>query len=454
MRVDTRYVSEIVRLWSRENPHTDDGWLCDAGRFGFQFVNENRLETPMVRRDSRMDTVNWPEAIDSTNGVLSRHAADGTLGILYSPRLTNEEIWSLSKFAHRTLRTENLDYKCDPGGQAAANPYTLIKEAGFMPGLLSNLNSAQQIIIIGTDVSADQPVTDLRIKKAIFNKHSDLVILNPAEVELSQYTPHNLIYKLGEEAQAISTLANAVASPASAEGLYQAAGASLASPAQKCVIIGWRVMKTEDVGGILNALTMLAEALGPDTPCIVIVEHCNTHGALDLNVAWEGLPGAESSLSGHEILQAAADGRIKALWLLGEEPLADAEPELIKRALENVEMLIYQGWSLPGGLPREPDIALPSTTFAEMEGTFTNTDGRVQRLFKAIRAPGLAKPGWEIISNLAGALENGFSTGTAVEIFEEIAHEVPAYRGLTWARLGTSGAKSSSGVDAVVEAAG
>ncbi len=452
IRVDSRHGSEVVRLWSRENPATDDGWLCDPGRFGYGFVNDGRLEEPLVESDGQCVPATWQQAIARAGAVLEQHAKAGTLGILTSPRMTSEELFSVSKLARTVLKVPHLDHTARYVHPAAVDLRAFAASAGFTPGTLRDIQDARQIITIGVDLSREQPVTDLRVKKAVTQKGAELVVVDAEELELSAFARHTVLWQPGDEAATVMSLANAVASPSEANGM-QAVGELLRQEGPKVVLLGWRVGESPDAERIGESLAALAQALGPGTRCVTILRHCNSRGALDLGVHPAEDPVSGRGMSGEEMLRAACEGRIRALWLLGEEPLQDADPDLVRRAMENLEALVFQGWSLPSWLERVPDAALPSTTFAEMDGTFTNTHGRVQRIFRAIRPKGKSRPGWEIVNDLAQALGHPFDSRTVEAVFEEMCAATPAYRGLSWNSLGVAGRESQADSAAAAPAA-
>lgn len=466
IRVDKRQEQNIVRLWSRENPHTDDGWLCDYGRFGYHFVNDNRLEDPQVRSGDRLATATWQQATAKAGAILQEHSRAGTLGVLVSPRLTNEELYSISRFTRTVLGTNNLDHTCRYVHPEAVDLYGAARDAGFADGVLRDIEAASQIITIGVDLSREQPVTELRVKKAVSKNGARLVVLDGEEMELSAFAEHSFLWSAGAEADTISRLAQAVSGADACDAAFSDAGKLLREEGSKVVVIGWRLAESRNAANILKALGELAKSLGQDVPCVVIVRHCNSRGALDLGIApsllparrpvgdgggrqlvrdaWNGDVPGEAGMGGEEMLQAAADGRLKALWLVGEEPLLDADPELVRAALSKVEALVYQGWSVPLSVTRTPDVVLAAQTFAEQDGTFTNTHGRVQRIYQAIRARGRARSAWDIVSDLSRALGHPFALQSATDIWSDIVQVVPQYGGITWGRLGSVGKDSSA----------
>lgn len=144
-------------------------------------------------------------------------------------------------------------------------------------------------------------------------------------------------------------------------------------------------------------------------------------------------------LTATEMINAAAQGDIKLLYIMGENPMV-SDPDLnhVKHALKNTEFLVVQDIFLTE-TAQLADIVLPAAAFAEKDGTFTNTERRVQRVRKAVRAPGCAKADWEIIMELMNKLGYHKLYKDSSEIFDEMAELAPSYAGIDYRRLETTG---------------
>lgn len=140
-----------------------------------------------------------------------------------------------------------------------------------------------------------------------------------------------------------------------------------------------------------------------------------------------------------DMLNAAAHGDIKMLYIMGENPMI-SDPDLthVKHALEHTEFLVVQDIFLTE-TAELADVVLPAAAFAEKDGTFSNTERRVQRVRKAIDAPGLAKADWVILMELMNKLGYSKTYNNPSEIFEEIASLTPSYAGIDYARLEEKG---------------
>ncbi len=140
-----------------------------------------------------------------------------------------------------------------------------------------------------------------------------------------------------------------------------------------------------------------------------------------------------------EMFDLAVEGTLKGMFIMGEDPaLTDADANHVRRALENLEFLAVQNIFMTE-TAKYADVFLPAALYAEKDGTFTNTERRVQRVRKAIDPPGDTRADWEIIQDLGKRMGIPWHYDSPEEIFEEVRKAVPQYAGMTYGRLGTQG---------------
>jgi formate dehydrogenase alpha subunit len=157
--------------------------------------------------------------------------------------------------------------------------------------------------------------------------------------------------------------------------------------------------------------------------------------------AWGGAVSlsAKPGLTVVEMMNAAHEGKIKGLYIMGENPmLSDPDLSHVKESLKQLDILVVQDIFLTE-TARLADVVLPSACFAEKDGTFTNTERRVQRVRKAVEAPGLARSDWEIIADLSGRMGYPMNYASAEEIMNEIRRVTPSYGGITYERIEKEG---------------
>src|SRR5205823_1685296 len=184
-RVDVR-VDKIMRLMSRPNDDVDDGWLCDRGRWDFDFVNSRRLRTPLIRRTGQLVEATWDEAFymiaARLRDIISKHGA-GAVGGIGSTRTTNEEAYLFQKLLREVIGTPHIDHHHGsfPGPRDA-----LTGRPWMMTNSIADIEKAAHIVLIASDPYESQPILNLRIKKAM-KAGAHIYIVNEGATELDRF---------------------------------------------------------------------------------------------------------------------------------------------------------------------------------------------------------------------------------------------------------------------------
>jgi predicted molibdopterin-dependent oxidoreductase YjgC len=489
--------NQVLRLWSRENPDVDDSWLCDRGRFDYEYVNSpERLQQPLVRRDGTLQPATWTEALcairEGLRGVIDRHGASGVGGIA-SPRGTNEENYLFQKAFRAVLGSANVDHRTTPHPPRGRLPFDAAT------GSIAGLETTKAIVIVDADPIREQPIIDLRIKKAA-GLGARIFVIGPDRIDLASYGAWTQV-----DADAIPALLRAIQHVWLRDGLHAAAFAeeridglgalrhdlaafspeavadalglsaadieSLAkeladagittSPAPSLALLFRRDFSGQsrdavraDLLAAVTDLVLLAGCVGqPSGGLYPLLNAANEQGCIDLGLAPGLLPGQRSSgdpdaraaleslwgarlpagpgLSGSAMLA----GRVRGLYIIGQDPASDPAGA---SALDALEFLVVQDVFLTATASRA-HVVLPGVTFAERDGTCTNLERRVQRLQPGIAPPGDARPDWEIVRDVANALGGGFDYSRPQDVLAEITLAAPIYRGITYGRLGDKG---------------
>jgi NADH-quinone oxidoreductase subunit G len=201
VRADVRN-NEIKRLLSREHLGVDDGWLCDRGRFGYEFPSgPGRLLTPLVRRNGELQPASWIEAIDAVqagfSAAIQQHGGR-SIGALAGGQLTNEDLFMFAKLARDGLQTTNLDHTLE------AHPEPLLGRDAAT-GSIQALERCDVIVLVDVDPIVEQPVLDLRLKKAA-GRGAKIVVIGPNEIDLVKSARAFLRTAAGGEAAVVSLL--------------------------------------------------------------------------------------------------------------------------------------------------------------------------------------------------------------------------------------------------------
>ncbi len=465
-RIDTR-VDKIMRLMSRNNDEIDDGWLCNRGRWEFDYVNSaKRLRTPLIRRNGKLTPASWDEAIfyiaKKLQEIIAKNGARAVAGI-GSTRTSNEDAYLFQKFLRQVVGTPNIDHY---HGHFPAARDPLTGKPWMMTNSIAEIEKASHIILIASDPYRRQPILNLRIKKAL-TAGAKIYVINSAETELDRLAAMKVTipdYGAGAAAKVLLKyiLDNPAVKVAGYEDIsdsikrenYQAilaaedsfgakATLQLQSLADEIVgakgaIILYDEMATLDSGcenlaADLQALAVLTGNINrPGTGVGPLFEDANSLGARDMGLLPDVLPGyqpaSEVGLNYSEILNSA---QLKALFVMGANParhLVDAG------LLESLELLVVQEL-MPTETVELADVVLPAVSFAEKEGTMTNVDPHVQALRRALRPLPGARADWEILVALARSMGQNWNYANPRDILLEIADTNPFYAGLTWEDL-------------------
>ena len=441
--------NRLVRLLGIDSEPLNHGWLCDKGRFGHDAVNhEDRVRHPMVARNGELVACSWPEALDAAaDGLRSALGKGGasSVALLGGARGTNEDAYVWARFAKGVLRTDNVDAQFGDGLPADV-------ALGLPHALISDLDDARAIVVLGLDLKEEVPVLYLRARRAAAELGIPLVEITPAATGLSAYAVASLRYAPGEQAQTAAAFVGAVGGTPSGDDAIEAAAAALSSRSGRVVVIAGRGNLAERADATVAAIAHLAEI--DEVGFLVALRRSNVRGALDLGLAPGFLPGRVSLEAGRDwfeelwgavpseagmdalgILEAAATQRIGALILLGADPLGDCpDTGLATRGLAGAGFTIAVDTFITDS-NRAADVFLPVTAWGEQDGTVTNLEGRVQRVTRKVTPEGTAMPDWRIAAELALRLREDFDLATAEEVQDEIARVAPAFAGVDAALL-------------------
>ena len=364
-----------------------------------------------------------------------------------------------------------------------------------MTNSINEIKDAACILVIGSNTSSGHPVIALEIKKAVRNG-GKLIVANPREIELCRYADIWLRHLPGSDVALLMGMMKVILDEELAElnfiseccDKFDAFKESLKNfdldfvekatgVPRDTIIEAARLYATHRPATILYAmgitqhshgtdnviatanLAMLTGNVGkPSTGVNPLRGQNNVQGACDMGalpnvyngyqrvddpdiqkkfeIAWRSDLSPKPGLTLTEMLDAACDGEIKAIYVMGENPiLSDPDANHTEKALKNLEFLVVQDLFLTE-TARLADVVLPAVSFAEKDGTFTNTERRIQRVRKAIEPVGESKPDWWTICQLAGKMgTQTFDFANPSEIMEEIARLTPSYGGVSYERL-------------------
>jgi formate dehydrogenase alpha subunit len=491
--------NRIVNVEGDRDNVVNRGHLCVKGRFGYGFVNHpERLTKPLIKKDGEFIESTWDEALNLVAEKLGQYGSD-EIAVLSSAKITNEENYVVQKFARAVLGTNSVDHCARLCHAPTVTGLAQSFGSGAMTNSINEIPGAACLFAIGTNTTSAHPVIAAKMKEAVRNG-AKLIVANPKEIELCRFADIFLQHKPGTDVPLMMGMARVILD----EGLhdeafvgentenFEAFKKSLESydlgfveevtgvPAEK-IKEAARLYALNSPAGIFYAMGITQHTHGTENVLAtsnlalltgnVGVESAgvnplrgqnNVQGACDLGALPNVYPGYQKvadptvqekferewncSLRGDmglthvEIFDAIGEGRVKALYQVGENPvLSEADANHVKAALEGIDFYVVQDIFLNESA-RYADVVLPAASFAEKDGTFTNTERRVQRVRKVIQPVGDSKSDWWIACELAKRMgASGFEFSHPREIMDEINRVTPSYAGITYDRIEENG---------------
>jgi NADH-quinone oxidoreductase subunit G len=422
--------NEILRLLGVDVEATNQGWLCDKGRFGFQHLGApERLTAPLVRGDDGdLHEVSWNEALERAATGLSAiidSKGDAAVAGLGGSRNTNEEALAFERLLRHTIGTPHLDARMGDSLDAA-----LLVDAP-QRGLIGDLEQAATVLVWGPDLKEELPVLFLRVRRAAAELGATLIVVHPRATGLDAQADHVIRYRPGEGGAVLARLA------AGDGDLAEARAALGAGPV---VTIVGKTGLTEDPD-LAGAVAAFAAEL-PGASVLAVSRRPNLYGAIDMGVAPGMGPGRVADDPGKDadgIIEGLRDGSIAGLVLLGSDPAADHPSGTAGDALAVADFVVSVDLFLNDS-NRGADVVLPAAGFAEVEGTMTNLEGRVQKVNRLVSAPGRARPANEILADLADRLGGEWESSSAASLAADIT-TLALYGEATWEALSWGGGR-------------
>ena len=420
---------EVMRVVARDRyvNGINGEFLCVKGRFGHPFINhEERIRTPMIRykKGGKLIPATWDEAIRHVAQRLDAVANDhgrNAIGVIGSPRLTNESLHVLRKFATELVGTDNY---------TTTDPLSLrsfFKKLGAPLATHRDIRYAKTIVQIGGDPSELQPLTGRAIRQAVRNGGAHFVLVNSAPIRLREQAAVFLHVRPGTEDAIVLALADAghddLAGMKAGLALrdINSARETIANTTGDVVILFGHELSSE-AQAILSQLPQRFAGEGRRVLFHPLPFYNNSIGARDMGMM-------DTLVSPSQILDSAGD-TIRALYMAGG--FLPRQLEGRADALANLEFLVVQEL-FENETTAAADVVLPASSYAEQDGTFTNNDGLVQRVRQSIPTVHQSKPDWVITAQLAKELGMDFGYElSASAVFREIAEHVPAYAGMRY----------------------
>ncbi|MBF6599008.1 MAG: molybdopterin-dependent oxidoreductase [Dehalococcoidia bacterium] len=442
------------------NPVSADQ-ICVRGRFHYEAVpDKKRLQRHLVRRGppgSAQLPAHWGELVEYVAGrikdVVAAHAA-GAVGVLGSPFNTNEENYLAQKLARDVIGTPHVDFSQAAPNRAAMKAVEAAFGTEALPADMLRLGTSDIVIVIADDLESSHNVAALRAKDAIVGnpaapRHGTLLLVSPLWGEMADFAePYGgtwLQPRPGAEAALVDALAQRAAGgqaalPPVAEGdlprALEILGEAKDPGRRVSIIYAPNPGDAQAAGNGARAAANLSIALRGDSAgesLIVLPTEANVYGARDMGVDPELGPGrtplAEPGMSFDQMIDAAASGALKALIVVGDNPLMFAPGSArVRDALASLDLLVVID-SLLSATAQAAHVVLADVPSYGKTGTYTNGERRIDRLHAAVAALGDARPALLALTDLANAIGGAdtWSYAHPDAVTDEIAASVPGY---------------------------
>lgn len=498
MSVGTR-LGQVVQIKPVMDAPVNHGHLCVKGRYAYEFVHaKDRATEPMIRKGDDWETVSWDEAIAYVANNLKRIAKENgpeAIAVLGSARATNEENYVAQKFVRVVLGTNNVDCCARVCHTPTAAAMKMMLGTGAATNSFIDIERAETIMVCGANPNENHPIPGARIKQAKL-KGANLIVIDPRKTEVAEYADIHLQLKPGTNIPLLNAIAYTIIDEELCDKSYIlnrveefnefrefVKGFSPESVAEQCRVeavlirqaarmyatakpamclhglgVTEHTQGTEGVMCLVNLALLTGNMGKPGTGINPLRGQNNVQGSAQMGCDPGILTGSIAVAEGREhfekiwnapvpiskglnqlqMVDAARDGKLKALWSIGYDVVfSNANANQTEQGFSNLELCIVQDLFLNETAKGFAHVFLPAASSFEKDGTFMNAERRVQRIRKSIEPIGNSRTDWEIVCEVAAAMGKGefFPFESAEDIWNEIRLVWPNSFGITYERI-------------------
>jgi len=425
---------KVKRVVTRDNAEVDDGWLCDRGRYGFEmFDAAERVDSPRLKGGA---AAGWEQAIAAAAEGLA--AAGGKVAAIVGDA-SNEEGFLVGRIVRDALGSAHIDSRPSRGPR---RPELVRLAQPQISAKVRDIDSADTILVLGTDPLHSSPILDLRVRKAIRRNGAKLLVATERPTALDGGAEAIARFAPGQGAHFTAELAAALNGT---ENVGTPMAETLRNAGTVVVLWGERIAREESAA---ESLLDLAAALGlADTDGsghLEIPDTTNARGLREsgcLPDAGPGLSETTAGMSTEEIRAALESGEITSLILFGVDPLRDFPDTPAWESAITAANFVVTFSMHENATTAKSNVVFPLETHAEKDGTITHPDGRLQRVRPSASRPGDIRPNITVLSDLAASL--GLTTGidSQPSAFAALRAAVPFYASIDEADIGGRGVR-------------
>ncbi|KMY68747.1 formate dehydrogenase [Desulfocarbo indianensis] len=490
---------KIVRVTGAENGEPNHGRLCVKGRFGYDFIySEERLTAPLIREGESFREASWDEALDLVAKrfmeIREKHGPDA-LGGVSCARSINEDSYNMQKLFRAAIGTNNIDHCARVCHAPTVAGLAQSFGSGAMTNSFADFPKAKMFFVIGSNTTEAHPVAATYMKQAV-RAGARMIVADPRENGIARHAQRYVPIKVGSDVAFINGLMNVLIN----ENLYDrkyVESCTVGFDKMREVVMAYPPERAAEIAGVSpEDIREVARELASVKPLMLvytlgITEHTcgvnnvlscanlqmllgnvgfecggvnplrgqnNVQGACDMGALPNVYPGYQKvvdpasrekfekiwgvKLPEHnglmipQMLNGLTDGSLKALYVFGEN-LASTEPDIshVEHCLASAEFLVCND-IFPTETTRFAHVVLPATAWSEDDGTFTNSERRVNRVRKVSEPPGISKPNWWIFKEIAARMGHKWDSASSREIWDnEVSAFSPPFAGIKYSRI-------------------
>src|SRR5665648_316744 len=479
----------------------NEGMLCVKGRFAYDFINhKSRLTTPLIRKNGKLEPATWNEAlslvVDQLIDIKEKFGPDAIMGFS-SAKVTNENNYLFQKFIRAAIGTNNVDHCARLCHSSTVSGLANTLGSGAMTNPIADVKKAELIFVTGSNTTETHTVMGAFIRQAILMgtklivadlkriplaEDADIYLqMNPGtsvaltngmlhvifregledkeyirehtigveelKATVEKYTPEYTGEICGLDPEDIIEAARMYATAASSYIAYAMGITQHINGTQNVISMSNLAMVTGNIGKTGAGVNPLRGqnnvqgacdmgALPGDYPGYQKV--MNQEAKEKFETAWGVILPGNAGLTVTTVPEEILHGKVKLLYIMGENPIvSDPDTRYMKKALDKAFVIVQDIFL--NETTEFADIVLPSTCFAETEGTFNNTERRVQRVRKAVEPKGESREDWQILSCIMNRIGYQCTYTSARDIYDEMRGLTPSYKGITYERIEKEG---------------
>lgn len=494
---------KILSIQAPYNAEVNQGHTCLKGRYAFKFYDHpERLNSPLIKRNGEFEKVSWDEVYnyitDKLKNYKTEFGPDSIAGIS-SSRCPNEENYLMQKFFRAVIKTNNID-GC---ARVCHSPTALGMQRTFGTGAATNsiedLKHTNCIMVIGANPTAGHPVTGAKLKQFAMKQNNVTIVIDPRKTELAKYADHHLALRPGTNVAVLNMMMYYIITENLVDNQF-IANRTEGYEEFKKEILAINLDELENISEVPREqvkAAAIAYAKAPNAMSfhgLGVTEHSqgtftvmqiadlalmtgnvgrkgvgvnplrgqnNVQGSADmgvqphqgagyLDVTKDEVNKKYNEFYGvqvpkhigykiPEMFDAAIAGKLKAIWIIGEDVVqTDPNTQKVIKALNNTDLVIVQELFMTE-TAKYADVILPGASFLEKSGTFTNGERRVQRVNQVVEPIEGTKPDGQIIIDIMNRMGYAQPDYTPDGMLQEISQIVPFFAGITWENLGING---------------